>query len=380
MHRTLTIQKAAEIAEQFGDGEFREAVEAANRAKLRTVEVVTVTNDGDENIYVLRPRTSMIAWKPRDYERHRIAVPNGTPADDVHMTMIYLGDTANFSAEDQRTIIGVVTQVAQKYTKIRGHMNRLGRFYNDDDEHPLWISGDFPGLRELREDLVRELKEAGIEWEDTYPDWTPHVTIGEIPAEDDMPAISINPYETDIDNVTLYWSGLEFAVDLDGPGWADDWGPNYSGDEGNLYVPIVKNAAAPAAIEEQRYTYAPWYVPDSVDLHGEWASRDDVQQALWKYVDSGDRDIRLQHQPEITAGRWVELATMPFPVTVPLVDEVGTVQKFTYPPGTPFMGVIWEEWAWPLVQQDLIKGFSIGGTAKRILVDLPTEAVEKARA
>jgi 2'-5' RNA ligase len=374
MQKTLTIQKAVEIAEQLGDSEFSAAVETARTAQLRTVEVVTVEEDGGEDIYVLRPRTAMIAWKPTTPERYRIAIPNGEPGEDIHMTVIYLGDIANFTDEQQRTIIGVTAQVAQQHTRISGRMNKLGRFLNDGDEHPLWVSGDFPGLRELHDKLERELREAGIEWEDTHPDWTPHVTIGWIDAEAAMPAVTINPYDTEIDNLTIYWGGLEYRVELDGPDWSDVWIP-----EGNLYVPLLKNAAEPVKDVAKRYTYGPWYVPDQVDLHGEWASRDDVQEALWKYVDTGDRDIRLQHDIDTVAGRWVELATMPFPITVPMVDEAGVVQKYTYPPGTPFMGVIWEEWSWPLVEQDLIKGFSIGGSAKRLLVDLPEEAVAKAR-
>jgi hypothetical protein len=55
------------------------------------------------------------------------------------------------------------------------------------------------------------------------------------------------------------------------------------------------------------------------------------------------------------------------------------MMKHTYPAGTPFMGVIWEEWAWPLVKSGELRGLSIGGTAQRIEAAFDPEAVTKAR-
>ena len=50
------------------------------------------------------------------------------------------------------------------------------------------------------------------------------------------------------------------------------------------------------------------------------------------------------------------------------------VSKFTFPADTPFLGVVWEDWAWDLVKSGQLRGYSIGGTAKRVEADLPVEA------
>lgn len=376
MRQTVTIQKAAAIAKEFDDADFTAAVESAETIGLKTVEIITVDHDGEgAEIFVARPRSIMIAWKPRPFVRERVSLPTGEPASEIHMTLLYLGDLDDYDLEAQRTILGVVTEVAQKRKPIYGRMNGVGRFLepNDDGETALWIGGDFVGLRELRDDLKAALNTAGITWDEKYPDFQPHMTIGWIEEDAPTPMFTINPFDAEIDNVTVYIGGLEYEVKLDGPEWGADGHSPYFDDEydGNLYVPILKAAKTPVVSEELRYTYGPWYVPDSVDLHNEWANRDDVQKALWDYVDRGDRGIRLQHNPEIVAGRWVELATVPFPLTVPVEGEAGVLVKHTYPAGTPFMGVIWEEWAWPLVKAGEIRGFSIGGTAERVLVDMP---------
>lgn len=138
-----------------------------------------------------------------------------------------------------------------------------------------------------------------------------------------------------------------------------------------------KPAAIPsifAKAEERKFTLGPWYVPDSYDAHGEWTGAEDLQSALWGYVRNGDRQIRLQHNVDVVAGEWVEALTWPYAVNVPMLDvETGQVVEQEFPPNTVFMGVIWEDWAWDLVKQGKIRGYSMGGAGQRVEVDLPME-------
>jgi hypothetical protein len=129
--------------------------------------------------------------------------------------------------------------------------------------------------------------------------------------------------------------------------------------------------------DEKRFTLGPWYIPDRADAHGEWTDPEELQKALWNYVKSGDRRIRLQHNKNVVAGEWVETMTWPYPVTVPITKADGTMGEHTYPTGTVFMGVQWEPWAWEMVKAGKLTGYSIGGKAERILVDLPEEEVSK---
>lgn len=119
-----------------------------------------------------------------------------------------------------------------------------------------------------------------------------------------------------------------------------------------------------AVDEEERYTLSPWYVPDSLDAHGEWTDAKEVQQAFWKYLAKDNRDIRLQHNTDIVAGEWVEGCTFPWELTVPVKHPEGDTE-YTFPAGTPFLGVIWEPWAWELIKKGEIRGLSIGGSAIR---------------
>lgn len=129
------------------------------------------------------------------------------------------------------------------------------------------------------------------------------------------------------------------------------------------------SSVSKAIDEEERYTFSPWYVPDSLDAHDEWSDRKEVQQAFWNYLSQDNRDIRLQHNTDIVAGEWVEGATWPFEVTVPVKHPEGDTE-YTFPAGTPFLGIVWQPWAWELIKKGDIRGLSIGGTANRFTADL----------
>jgi hypothetical protein len=149
-----------------------------------------------------------------------------------------------------------------------------------------------------------------------------------------------------------------------------DWASRYD-DDGN---PLDSEAKVTKSVGEHRFTLGPMYVPDRVDAHEEWTTSDELQKAVWQYVDSGDRDIRLQHDRSVVAGRWSEIVTWPYEVTVPMLKADGTSTEMTFPKDTVFLGVHWEPWAWELVKAGKLRGYSVGGRAKRILVDLEMAA------
>ena len=122
--------------------------------------------------------------------------------------------------------------------------------------------------------------------------------------------------------------------------------------------------------EERRYTLGPLYMPNTIDAHGEYTDEDELQKAVWEYVRKGDRRIRLQHNRDVVAGEWVEVMTWPYEMTVETAMADGTVEKSEYPANTVFMGVVWKDWAWDLVKAGKVRGYSIGGKAERITVDM----------
>jgi len=124
------------------------------------------------------------------------------------------------------------------------------------------------------------------------------------------------------------------------------------------------------SVEERQFTLGPMYVPNTMDAHDEWTDDEELQQAVWKYVQSGDRRIRLQHDRDVVAGEWVEIMTLPYPTQVPMMKANGTTEPIDFPKNTVFLGVIWNDWAWDKIKKGEIRGYSIGGRAERMYVDL----------
>lgn len=129
------------------------------------------------------------------------------------------------------------------------------------------------------------------------------------------------------------------------------------------------HSVVPFAKAEERYTLGPVYVPGRLDGHGEFIDADTLQKAIWDWVRSGDRTIYLQHS-EKPAGEMVEVLTWPMPIQTSLMLPGEQIRKVEFPPETPFMGVVWESWAWDLVKAGQLRGYSIGGRARRVEADL----------
>ena len=131
----------------------------------------------------------------------------------------------------------------------------------------------------------------------------------------------------------------------------------------------------PFAIQDdQRYTLGPVYIPDLEDAHGEFTDAATLQKAMWEWVRKGDRSIYLQHSDKV-AGEMVEVLTFPFPIQASLNVPGQGVTRYDFPADTPYMGVVWEPWAWEMVKAGEIRGYSIGGKAQRLEVELPEAAL-----
>lgn len=124
------------------------------------------------------------------------------------------------------------------------------------------------------------------------------------------------------------------------------------------------------AVDEWRYTLGPVYAPNTLDLHGEYADDDALHRAFLEFGASGDRRLRLQHQPDVEVGTIVELMRWPQEATFRLEAPRRKPYDVTLPAGTVYMGVIWDERPWvEFVKTGKVAGYSMGGRALRVVTD-----------
>ncbi|MGC5664934.1 2'-5' RNA ligase family protein [Micromonospora sp. WMMD723] len=103
-----------------------------------------------------------------------LAVPGGLPAEELHVTLAYLGKTLTGDQVDQ--VAEITAQVAAAHPPLSGQIGGLGQFPPGDDGTPVWAPVDVPGLAELRHDLAGRLAAAGLPVA-TERGYTPHMTL-----------------------------------------------------------------------------------------------------------------------------------------------------------------------------------------------------------
>ncbi|MFJ8446842.1 phage portal protein [[Kitasatospora] papulosa] len=118
---------------------------------------------------------AMVALFPSADVAKKLAVDGGLPAEELHITLAYLGE--NLSTEQQAAAALVVAGVAAQHEMRAGSVGGLGHFPTGPDEAaPYFATVDVPGLAELRHRLVDALAAAGIEVESGHG-FTPHMTL-----------------------------------------------------------------------------------------------------------------------------------------------------------------------------------------------------------
>jgi 2'-5' RNA ligase len=370
MKQTLPIEKARELAEKSG---LESLVARVDKAEADGWQVITLEaipdGHGGWDIGAAAPTSVMVAWFLRQWEAESVAIPGGEAAAELHITLAYLGAAAELTLDQQRRLTGVVGEVAMSHYHLQGQLRGTGRFSNGEDTDPYWVGVEIPGLKELRADLVTALVDAGYALKgigDTNKEYTPHVTVAYIPADAETPPMDFRPIDVTIDSLTVCVGPNQFKLSLQEP--ARDY-DEYAYNPGGWAPAAITKALD--QVEEERYTLAPWYIPDRLDAHGEWTDTRELQKTFHGYLAKEDRSIRLQHNTDIVAGRWADGVVWPVEFTTTLTKADGTQTEHTFPAGTPYLGVYWEPWAWELIKAGKLRGYSIGGSSSRMLVDLP---------
>lgn len=365
--KTVTVEKAAELAEASGLASLAARVQKAADDGWNVVTLEAIPDgNGGWDIGITEPTGAMIAIMLPDWVAEQVAVPGGESADDLHITLAYLGDAADISLEDQRRLVGVVGEVCLTNTALRGDLAGTGRFSNGDATDPFWVGVDIPGLQDLRAALVTALADAGFPLQGLGADkqYVPHVTVNYLPADAATPPLDFNPVGVEVDALTVCVGANRFSLNLQKDN--DDTYPAL-GTSG--WTPSVMTKAIKQD-DEDRFTLGPWYIPGRLDAHNEWTDAAELEKSFHTYLDEGDRNIMLQHNRNIVAGRRISGMVVPTEYRVTMTKADGSTEDVIYPPGTPFLGVKWEPWAWNLIKAGKLRGYSIGGSSQRAAVDL----------
>ena len=135
----------------------------------------------------------------------RLALPDGEPASDLHITLAYLGDVSDLAGRSREDLDQVVASYAAEAPSLSGRISGVGRFLptpSSESQVPIIALVNVPGLQEWRAGLCQRLEAEGIHADATFA-YTPHITLAYVAEGAPMPAEHVPPAELVLDQVTV---------------------------------------------------------------------------------------------------------------------------------------------------------------------------------
>jgi len=111
-------------------------------------------------------------------------VDGATPADEMHVTLAYLGKVQDLPTGAAALMEAVVADCAKAHPPVAGLVSGWGRFNasaSSEGRDVIHLSFDSPGLADLRADLVRRLDDVGLPIKRDHG-FDPHITLAYVQA------------------------------------------------------------------------------------------------------------------------------------------------------------------------------------------------------
>lgn len=135
----------------------------------------------------------MVALRIPEEVGSLVALENGVPVEEMHITLAYLGDIKELDPGDPERILTAAQKTAAEWAPLSGKFPQgWGVFSAGDDGLPLWAHPDVPGISTMREALVDKLSGEGVgELVASDHSFSPHVTLAYYQSPDDIPIASV---------------------------------------------------------------------------------------------------------------------------------------------------------------------------------------------
>lgn len=170
----------------------------------------------------------MLALYPSSALAQQIAALEGveTAADELHITLCYLGKLEMVSDAEIAAAILAAERVSRRYEPLVGKLGGIGRFNassTSDGKDAIYANVDLPGLERLRDELVSEFRYQGgvVNAEHGF---TPHMTLAYVEPEAESPVGSWPTLPLRVDAISVVVGGSRKEYPLTGTGERELYG------------------------------------------------------------------------------------------------------------------------------------------------------------
>lgn len=144
-----------------------------------------------------------------------LAVPGGDPAQDLHVTLCFLGDTTDLGDAPPPRLALMLLFFAALHPPVAGEYSGVGRFSGDGLD-AAYLSLDAPALPALRESLVAGLAAVGTPAR-TDHGFSPHTTLAYVAPDAPLPVDRIDPTPVAFAAVELWWGAARTSFPFAAP-------------------------------------------------------------------------------------------------------------------------------------------------------------------
>lgn len=145
-------------------------------------------------------------------------LPRGSelvPPDDLHLTLLYLGDSSSLESSKTSIFAGALNAVEWQQG-IVGTLTGLARFNNDESgRNALVLLVDSPLLPGFRQGVWAQVTQRDISGDQRHG-FIPHITLGYIPVDAKTPQIPVPPIKIVFDSYVVAWGDEHLTVPLSG--------------------------------------------------------------------------------------------------------------------------------------------------------------------
>lgn len=169
----------------------------------------------------------MVALMIPDTLAATIVMPDGQPADDLHITLAYLGSTEDVEDDSDflLKLLGAVKDVVIEQKPLSGFLSGIGRFTGETQD-AFYLSADIPGLEDLRGKIVEALVEAEVPADRTHG-FTPHVTLAYLSRDAEIPMQRVEPRAVEFTELAVVYGENVIPVPFGGDPSAEEDEPPY---------------------------------------------------------------------------------------------------------------------------------------------------------
>lgn len=191
-----------------------EAVLAANAANhtVQASESITYDAQGHSEQSVsladdmaVKHTGVMVAFMLKPAAAKALVQPGGEPAEDLHITLAFLGDSSEMDQAQRQRLVQAVASYAATAKPLRGNISGIGRFNpsaSSEGKVPVIALLNVPGIQAWRAGLVEALGQAGTPADATF-EYTPHITLDYVDEDDPLHQIKIPNVALRLDRVTV---------------------------------------------------------------------------------------------------------------------------------------------------------------------------------